>query len=124
MDSVVLSNRGAKQLTSEEKEFFQKVMDATSSANPKQAIGDLTKAMPETVIDTVLEEIKAEHPLLDIIDFQNTNGQIKMILNSDSVDLAIWGELNTAIATELTGAIETLDMTFCKLSAFLRNNFV
>ena len=42
-----------------------------------------------------------------------------MILNSDSVDLATWGELNTAIATELQGAIQTLDMTFCKLSAFL-----
>ena len=55
MDNVVLSNRGAKQLTSEEKEFFQKIMDASSSANPKQAIADLTKAMPETVIDTVLD---------------------------------------------------------------------
>ena len=119
MDSAVLSNRGAKQLTSEEKEFFQKIMDASGSANPKQAIADLTKAMPETVINTVLEEIKAEHPLLDIIDFQNTSGQVKMILNSDSVDLATWGELNTAISTELQGAIETLDMTFCKLSAFL-----
>jgi len=119
MDNAVLSTRGAKQLTSEEKDFCQQLMNASVSANPKQAISDITKAMPETIIDTVLEDVKAEHPLLDIIDFQNTSGQVKMILNSDSVDLATWGELNTAIATELSGAIETLDMTFCKLSAFL-----
>lgn len=119
MDNQVLSSRGAKQLTSEEKEFCKQLMDATTSTNPRQAISDIKKAMPETVIDTVLEDIKSQHPLLDVIDFQNTKGQIKMILNSDSVDLATWDELNTKISTELQGAIDTLDMTFCKLSAFL-----
>ncbi|HAN44593.1 MAG TPA: phage major capsid protein [Ruminococcaceae bacterium] len=119
MDSAVLANRGIKQLTSEEKDFFQKLLDASASVDPRQAIADIAKTMPETIIDTVLEEIKAEHPLLDAIDFVNTNGRIKMIYNSGSKSLATWDELNTAIVTELAGAISTLDMTFCKLTACL-----
>lgn len=119
MDNAALANRGVKQLTSDEKGFFQKLIDASASVNPKQAIAELTKAMPETVIDTVLEDVKDNHELLDLIDFQNTNGQIKMIFNADDVDLATWDELNTAFTTELAGAINTLDMTMCKLTAYL-----
>jgi len=119
MDNAVLANRGVKQLTSDEKTYFQKLIDASASANPKQAITELIKGMPETVIDTVLEDIKDNHDLLDLIDFQNTNGQIKMIFNADDVDLATWDELNTAFTTELVGAIDTLDMSMCKLTAYL-----
>ncbi len=119
MDSAILATRGVKQLTTEEKEFFQKLIDASGSADPKQAISDLTKAMPETVIDTVLEDIQDNHALLDLIDFQNTAGQIKMIYNAGDIDLATWDTINTGITKELAGAINSLDMTFCKLTAFL-----
>lgn len=119
MDSAILATRGVKQLTTEEKDFFQKLIDASSSADPKQAISDLTKAMPETVIDTVLEDIQDNHALLDLIDFQNTAGQIKMIYNAGDIDLATWDTINTGITKELAGAINSLDMTFCKLTAFL-----
>lgn len=45
-DSAILAARGIRQLTSEEKEFYQAWIDASKSANPKQALVDISKAMP------------------------------------------------------------------------------
>lgn len=118
-DSAILAARGIRQLTSEEKEFYQAWIDASKSANPKQALVDISKAMPETVIDTVISDMRESHPLLDNIDFLNCQGVIKMIVNADNIDLATWSALNSAIATELAGKIDTMDMTLAKLSAFI-----
>lgn len=118
-DSAILAARGIRQLTSEEKEFYQAWIDASKSANPKQALVDISKAMPETVIDTVISDMRESHPLLDNIDFLNCQGVIKMIVNADNIDLATWSALNSKIATELAGKIDTMDMTLAKLSAFI-----
>ena len=118
-DSAILAARGVRQLTSEEKEFYQAWIDAAKSANPKQALVDINKAMPETIIDTVIEDMRESHPLLENIDFINCQGVIKMIVNADNIDLATWSALNSKIATELAGKIDTLDMTMAKLSAFI-----
>lgn len=118
-DSAILAARGIRQLTSEEKEFYQAWIDASKSANPKQALVDISKAMPETVIDTVISDMRESHPLLDNIDFLNCQGVIKMIVNADNIDLATWSALNSKIATELAGKIDTMDMTLAKLTAFI-----
>ena len=118
-DSTILAARGIRQLTSEEKEFYQAWIDASKSANPKQALVDISKAMPETVIDTVISDMRESHPLLDNIDFLNCQGVIKMIVNADNIDLATWSALNSKIATELAGKIDTMDMTLAKLTAFI-----
>jgi len=119
MDNVILTARGKRVATSAEREFGQKLLNAAASADPRQAVADLSKAFPETIIDTVLEDIAESHPLLDLIDMQNTRGQVKMIINADGVDVATWAAINTTIATELAGTIDTIDVTLCKLSAFL-----
>ena len=118
-DSTILAARGIRQLTSEEKEFYQAWIDASKSANPKQALVDISKAMPETVIDTVISDMRESHPLLDNIDFLNCQGVIKMIVNADNIDLATWSALNSKIATELAGKIDTMNMTLAKLTAFI-----
>lgn len=118
-DATVLAARGFRQLTSEEKEFYQAWIDAAKSSNPKQALVDLQKAMPETVIDTVINDMKESHQLLSEIDFVNCNAAIKVIVNADNIDLATWSALTSAIATELSGKIDTMDMTLAKLSAFI-----
>ena len=118
-DSAILASRGIRQLTSEEKEFYQAWIDAANSSNPKQALVDINKAMPETIIDTVIDDMRESHPLLENIDFINCQGVIKMIVNADNIDLATWSALNSAIATELAGKIDTMDMTMAKLSAFI-----
>ena len=118
-DAAVLASRGIRQLTSEEKAFYQAWIDASKAPNPQQALIDIQKAMPETIIDSVIEDMQEAHPLLSAIDFINCQGAIKMIVNADNIDLATWDALTTAIATELAGKIDTMDMTLAKLSAFI-----
>lgn len=118
-DKNILASRGIRQLTSDETKFYQNWIEAMKSSNPKQALIDMDKAMPETLIDTVIDDMKESHPLLSIIDFINCQGAIKMIVNADNIDLATWDALTTAITEELSGKIDTLDMTLAKLSAFI-----
>lgn len=118
-DSAVLAARGIRQLTNEEKEFYQSWIDASKAPNPKQALIDIQKGMPETIIDSVIEDMKEAHPLLSEINFINCQGAIKMIVNADNIDLATWSALTSAIATELAGKIDVMNMTLAKLSAFI-----
>lgn len=118
-DATVLAARGIRQLTSEETDFYQAWITASKSGNPKQALVDIQKAMPETIIDSVIEEMQEAHPLLAAVDFINCQGAIKMIVNADNIDLATWDQLTTKIQTELAGKIDLIEMTQAKLSAFI-----
>lgn len=118
-DAAVLAARGIRQLTSEETAFYQAWIDSAKSPNPQQALIDIQKAMPETIIDSVIQDMQEAHPLLSAIDFTNCQGAIKMIVNADNIDLATWDALTAAIATELSGKIDVMDMTLAKLSAFI-----
>lgn len=119
VDSNVLASRGVRQLTSKENEFYQKTIDAMKSPNPKQALANLDVVMPETIIDAVFEDLEQEHELLSAIDFTNTTGITKMLVNKHDKQLATWDALTTEIVTELTSGFELMDMTLNKLSAFI-----
>lgn len=118
-DTAILASRGIRQLTSEEKNFYQAWIDGAKSANPKQALIDIQRAMPETIMDSVIQDMQEAHPLLSAIDFINCQGAIKMIVNADNIDLATWDALTSAITTELAGKIDVMNMTLAKLSAFI-----
>lgn len=118
-DTNVLIGRGVRQLTSDEKNFYQKTIEAMRSTSPKQALTDLSVVMPETVIDAVFDDLKAEHELLSVIDFKNTSGIVKILLNTNGNQLATWDKLCTEIVTELTSGFKMVDMTLNKLSAFI-----
>lgn len=118
-DIAILNSRGANQLTSEETKYYQAVIEAMRSSNPKQALTDLNVVMPKTVIDRVFEDLTASHPLLDAIDFQNTSGLVEMYLNTDEAQLASWGTLCSQIVKELTSGFKMVPMQLKKLSAFL-----
>lgn len=119
MDGNVLTARGVRQITSEERQYAEAIINASKSPNPQQALVDVPKAMPQTIIDTVMEDIRSSHPLLDAIDFQSANYNIKVIYNEDGTTPAVWGTVTAAIATELSKTIKTLDSNQNKLSAFL-----
>ena len=70
-DQRILTSRGTRQLTSKEREYYQKVIDAMKSSNPKQAVENLDVVMPETVINDVFEDLRTNHPLLSKINFQS-----------------------------------------------------
>ncbi len=118
-DTNVLVGRGVRQLTSEENNYYQKVIEAMKSSNPKQALTDVNVVLPITTIDAVFEDLTAAHPLLEAINFQNTSGLIEFLVNTNTKQLATWASLTAAIVTELTSGFKKINMTLHKLSAFL-----
>lgn len=121
-DSSILAARGIRQLTAEERKYYTGWMSALKENynNPKMAFTGLNNTtLPETVIDQVLSDIGTTFPLLAAINFQNTSAITKMIVNKQGMQLATWGALNTAIATELSGAIGTISIDLNKLTAFM-----
>ncbi|MCM1334287.1 MAG: phage major capsid protein [Bacteroides sp.] len=118
-DRAVLSGRGLRALTTKETEFYQKLIADARSADPRMEITGVDAAFPETIITQVVDDIVTDHPLLSEIDFVNTSIVTKWILNAQGEQRAKWGPINSEITKELNGAIKTIDMTLCKLSAFM-----
>lgn len=117
-DSRILAQRGVRQLTSQERDYYQKVAKAMQAKNPRQAITDLDVAMPTTILDAVFDELQTSHPLLSRIDFMPTSGITEMIINTNGYQEAVWGKLCDEIVKELTSGFKSVDMTLLKLSAF------
>lgn len=118
-DNSILQKRGIHTLTQKETKFYQGWIDAAKSSNPRQAITNLDIALPETVIDNVMVDMRSSHPLLDMIDFQNMTALTKMLMNKKGIQLAKWGTINSEITKELEGAIGKLDLSLNKLTAFM-----
>lgn len=118
-DAAALAARGVRQLTSEEKNFYQKFGECVKAKDPKQALSNMNLAFPETVINDVFEDLRTRHPLLSRIDFIPTNAAIKMFFNTNGYDKATWGELCDEIEKEAAGGIKQIDTGLFKLSAFL-----
>ena len=118
-DVQVLSDRGVRQLTSKETEYYNKVIEAMRSQNPKQAITNLDVVMPETVIDSVFKDLETNHPLLSKIQFTSVAGLTKMMMNTNGYQKAAWGKLTDKIIQELTSGFKEVDVTQDKLSAFI-----
>lgn len=119
LDAQALASRGLRQLTSAEKKFYEKVIDAMKSEDPKQALAHLDVTMPETIIEDVFEDLRREHKLLAAINFQNTTYVTEWILNKNGKQKAVWGAITATITKELEGEFEKLNMTMFSLTAFL-----
>lgn len=116
VDRAILAGRGRRQLTSKETKFYNELI---ANARNEGVITNITSALPETVIDATMDDMRKDHPLLDFIDFTNTSAAIKWVLNNQASQSATWDELNTEITNKLTGAVEVIDLTFCKLTAYM-----
>ncbi|MBD5498023.1 MAG: phage major capsid protein [Lachnospiraceae bacterium] len=119
MDAAALAARGLRQLTSKEKKFYEALIDAMRTAEPKQALANLDVTMPETIIEDVFEGLKLEHPLLKAIDFNNTTYVTEWILNKNGKQKAVWGKITAEVEEELEGNFEKLDMALYSLLAFM-----
>ena len=118
-DMAVLQSRGLRVLTSEETSWYQEFIGAVKTG-AKQAITNLTAAMPVTIIDRVIEDMRREHPLLNELQIQNAAGATKLVMNAVQMasKLGSWGPVGGAIATELTGQIKVADLTTAKYTAY------
>ena len=119
LDNSALYARGIRQLTTEEKEYYQKISDAMRSENPKQALENVSVVFPQTIISRVMEDLTESHPLLSKIQFTPTGGAIRMMLNTDGRHKAAWGKLCAKIIEEMTSGFKEVDVGLYKLSAFI-----
>lgn len=123
-DAAVLAQRGYRQLTSKETKWYQKIIEALRSSNPKQAftaiIGSENEEdlMPTTIIEDVYKNLQEEHPLLKAINFQYVGYITKWILNDHSAQNAIWGQITEEITKEITSSFKVVDVNQNKLSAY------
>lgn len=119
LDTSVLAARGVRQLTTQEREYYQKLTEAMQAANPKQALENLDVVMPETIIDSVFDDLRTNHPLLNAINFIPSGGAVSMIMNTNGYQEAAWGKLCDEIVRELTSGFKEINTKLLKLSAFL-----
>lgn len=123
-DAAVLAQRGYRQLTSKETAWYQKVIDAMKSTNPKQAFTAIIGSdneddlMPTTIIEDVYKHLRDEHPLLKAINFQYVGYITKWILNDHSAQNAVWGKITDEIIKEITSSFKVVDIDQNKLSAY------
>ena len=123
-DDAVLAQRGYRTLTAQEKKWYNKVIDAMKSNEPKQAFTAILGGeneedlMPTTIIENVAKELQEEHPLLKKINFQYVGYLTKWVLNDHSTQKAQWGTITAEIAKEITSAFKVIDINQNKLSAF------
>lgn len=119
-DSNILAGRGVRQLTSKEKKFYESLIaSARQEVTPGSVITGIGEALPETTIESVFDDLKQNHPLLNAINFTNTSAITKMVMNKQGSQTATWDELNTPITKQLVGEIEIVTMTLCKLTAYM-----
>ena len=123
-DSAILAQRGYRQLTSKETKWYQKVIEALRSTNPKQAFTAIIDSdneedlMPTTIIEDVYKHLREEHPLLKAINFQYVGYITKWILNDHSAQNAVWGKITDEIIKEITSSFKVIDVDQNKLSAY------
>lgn len=118
-DSAVLASRGVRVLTSSETKYYNKLIEAMNSDRPRDAIANIDVAIPETIIDAVMDDIESQFPLLDVIDFRNVTGITKWIYNTKGTQEAVWGALGSKITEELEGSISSFSLEQCKLTAYM-----
>ena len=123
-DAAVLAQRGYRQLTSKETKWYQKVITALKSTNPKQAFTAIIGSdneedvMPTTIIEDVYKNLQEEHPLLNAINFAYVGHVTKWILNDHSAQNAAWGKITDEIIKEITSSFKVGDLNQNKLSAY------
>ena len=127
-DRAILAQRGFRQLTTEETAYYQMIIDALASDNPKQAFADITtggdntiptKMLPETILDEIFKNLTETHDLLALVNMTSTGYITTWLRNKHTRQLAKWGEIESDITQEITSAFEVVQVTQGKLSAFM-----
>lgn len=111
-DRNVLNKRGINTLTSEERNYYNAVIE-------KRGFTDLAVTLPTTVFDRVFEDLEQNHPLLSEITFQNTTAVTEWIIRKTNCEAAWWGQLTDSIKKELSHGFDKVKTDMYKLSAFM-----
>lgn len=113
MDDAIMSKRANRfRLTSDEKKFFAEAVE-------KQTVEGLDEVFPKTIIETIMEDLSQEHPLLSAIDTRYTEAAIKYIYADHAEATAFWDVIPADIRQILIGSFKSLDISVAKLSGFI-----
>lgn len=118
-DVAILAQRGIKQLTSEETKFWEAYGKAAKTGDIKNSFTGIAATYPESFLTEVLEGIRTEFELVDAVDAVDTTLLTKILVNNQAAQLATWGAIGSAITKELNANVSEIDLTSCKLSAFI-----
>lgn len=111
-DIAILDRRGVAQLTSEERKYYNEVIE-------KRGFTDLTVTLPRTVFERVFEDLLQNHPLLSKINFVNTTATTEWIIRTTECEGAWWGKLTDSIKKELEHSFDKIQTGMYKLSAYM-----
>jgi len=113
MDDDIMAKRANRfNLTSGEKKFFNEAVE-------KQTVEGLDEVFPKTIIETIMDDLSEEHPVLSAIDTRYTEAAIKYIYSDHAEATAFWSEIPADIRQILIGSFKSLDMNVAKLSGFI-----
>lgn len=118
-DRAALAQRGQRTLTSKEQTFYNSLISTLDSKNYRQEIANADLTIPETVINSVFDDIRQERPLLNEVDFQVYPGNVRVIIDMSGNNKAVWGKLCDDIVEELELELDEWDIGKHKLSAFI-----
>lgn len=109
IDSQILSARGQNVLTSQERKFFNAVIDFGGFAE--------SSILPVTTQERVFEDLVKAHPLLEVIGLQDL-GAVTRFIYSDPRKTFAWGELFGEIKGQVGAAFREEQISHLKLTAF------
>nr|WP_259544993.1 phage major capsid protein [Heyndrickxia oleronia] len=109
LDRSILQQRGQNVLTSEEKKFFNAVVQDGGFKDDS--------ILPVTTQERVFEDLVTEHPLLSAIGIQDL-GAVTRYIYSDPTKAYAWGELFGEIRGQVNAAFREEQIGQLKLTAF------
>lgn len=109
-DNNVLQSRGQNVLTSEERKFFNEVIEDGGFKDED--------VLPETTQERVFDDITDEHDFLKAIGIENL-GAVTEFIYSDPEGAAVWGPLFGEIKGKLNTAFRSETISQLKLTAFI-----
>lgn len=124
-DESIKEARGARKLLSNEKKFYEDVIKClkegrSSEQKFKEAITGIDVVMPDTLIDTVFDDLETSHGLISVLDVIRTNAKIKVhFANMGTVKKATWGAVDGTISTEISGEFTEIESGAHKLSCYM-----
>lgn len=108
-DHNVLAARGQNVLTSEERKFFNAVIEEGGFTDES--------VLPVTIQERVFDDLVKERPILAAIGLQNL-GAVTRIITSDPKKAYAWGPLFGEIKGQVNAAFSDQTITQLKLTAF------
>lgn len=112
VDGEYRKRLGLRNLSGEEKQFYEKFKDIKQAITAKQV-----DIIPEEIIDRTLDDIKKKSDILKLVRFAPAN--VKRWLVAEHSGAAQWGPLTEEITAELSASFSSLNIEVGKLHVAL-----